>query len=122
MEMEKIMMEMMQLVPAANWKEIKERKGRKLRFPIYLNATLNETELDALDLSQRSNNCLHRVGFQTIGDLVNRINGSEDLMKIRNCGKKSVDEIMEKLFCYQYRSLKDEKKVQYIKRVLELNE
>ena len=31
-------------------------------------------------------------------------------------------EIMEKLFCYQYRSLKEEKKVQYIKRVLELNE
>lgn len=121
MKTEMVINEMMQLVPAANWKEIKARRGGKLRFPMYLNASLNETDLEALDLSPRSSNCLHRAGFKTIGDMVNQINGSEDLMKIRNCGKKSVDEIMENLFCYQYQVLKEEKKVRFAKRVLELN-
>lgn len=53
--------------------------------------------------------------------LVESIEGSEDLKKIRNCGTKSIDEIMEKLFCYQYSLISAEGKVKYINRVLQLN-
>lgn len=121
MKKEAVLREMMELVPDARWSEIVKRKGAKLRFPMYLSQKLNETELEVLDLTQRSSNCLHRAGYQTIGELVSKIDGSEDLLKIRNCGKKSVDEIMEKLFCYQYLLLKENRKLLFAKRVVELN-
>lgn len=121
MKSQKIFEEIMTLVPNADITGIKERRDGKLRFPIYLNEKLNETELEALDLSVRSSNCLHRAGFRTIGDLVNSINGREDLMRISNCGKRSIDEIMEKLFCYQYQQMENGGKIKHINRVLELN-
>ena len=113
--------EILTLVPTGEFSEIKRRRGGKLRFPIYLDEKLKITEIDALELSIRSSNCLHRAGYMMIADLVESINGTEDLRKIRNCGKKSVDEIMEQLFCYQYNQLDTSKKIKYIKRVLELN-
>ena len=48
-----------------------------------------------LDLSLRSENCLMRVGIETIPDLLER--SHEDLLKIRNLGKKSIAEIEKKL-------------------------
>jgi DNA-directed RNA polymerase alpha subunit len=53
--------------------------------------------------------------------LVEKINKREDLKKLRNCGEKTVDEIMEQLFCYQYSQLKEDKKKRYIRRIMELN-
>ena len=117
----KIFREINTLVPTADFMEIKKRRGGKLRYPIYINESLQTTELQALDLSARSNNCLHRAGYRTIGELVNVIESGEDLKKIRNCGKKSIDEIMEQLFCYQYSLLAQSQKIKYINRVLELN-
>ena len=121
MKCKEIFLEIMELVPGADIAEIKLRRGGKFRFPIYVNEKLNGTEIDVLDLSVRANHCLHRAGFATVGDLVANINGSEDLKKIRNCGAKTVDEIMEQLFCYQYSQIKEEKKIKYIHRILELN-
>ena len=113
--------EMMVLVPTADFMEIKKRKNGKLKFPIYFNEKLRTIELEALELSVRSSNCLHRAGFKTIGELVEMIDDGEDLKKIRNCGSKSVDEIMEQLFCYQYCQLETSQKIKYVNRVLELN-
>ncbi len=113
--------EMGRLAPEANIGAIKERRGGKLRFPIYINKELMNTDLEALELSARSSNCLRRVGYHTIGELVEGIESREDLRKIRNCGAKSVDEIMEKLFCYQYGALSEKRKVMYIREVLQLN-
>ena len=111
----------MKLVPEAYLAEIKHRRGGKFRYPIYISDNLNTTEIDALELSVRANHCLHRAGFTTVGDLVANINGSDDLKKIRNCGAKTVDEIMEQLFCYQYNQLDTTQKIKYIRRVIELN-
>ncbi len=118
---QEIFNEILAIVPNANFSEIKARRKGKLRFPIYINSKLKETEIGVLDLSQRSSNCLRRAGYSTIGELVEAINGIEDLKKIRNCGAKSVDEIMEQLFCYQYSQIDKDKKVKYINAVLELN-
>ncbi len=93
----------------------------KFRFPVYINEGLNNTDLDALELSVRSNNCLKRAGYHSVGDLVEQVNGSDDLKKIRNCGKKSVDEIMANLLCYQYAALSAERRKQYLMRIVELN-
>lgn len=121
MKYEMIFEEIMKLVPNADIVGIKKRRGGKFLFPIYINEKLHSTELEALELSVRSSNCLHRAGYKTIGDLVESINGSDDLKKIRNCGTKSIDEIMQQLFCYQYLQMGNERKVKYINRVLELN-
>lgn len=43
----------------------------------------------------RSSNCLKRAGINTVGELINK--SEEDLMKVRNLGKKSLDEIKGKL-------------------------
>ena len=56
---------------------------------------LNDIKIDVLDLSVRASNCLKRANIYTLGDLVERT--EDDLSKIRNLGKKSVDEIIEKL-------------------------
>ena len=64
---------------------------------------------------------MYRAGFNTVGELVAKINGSEDLKKIRGGGTKVVDEVMEQLFCFQYNQLKKDKKIKYIRRIMELN-
>ena len=54
-----------------------------------------EMTIEDLDLSVRSFNCLKRAGINTVEDLINK--SSEDMMKVRNLGKKSFDEVREKL-------------------------
>lgn len=114
--------EILTLVPTERFSEIKRNRGGRLRFPVYITDKLRETEIEALELSVRSSNCLHRAGYRTIGELVESIEIFDDLKRIRNCGEKSVREIMEQLFCYQYCQLDASKKVKYIHKVLELNE
>ena len=54
-----------------------------------------ETSIEELELSVRSFNCLKRVGISTVEDLTNR--SENDMMKVRNLGKKSLDEVIAKL-------------------------
>lgn len=51
--------------------------------------------IEELDLSVRSYNCLKRANIQTVGDLIEMT--EEKMMKVRNMGKKSLDEISKKL-------------------------
>ena len=53
------------------------------------------TTIEDLDLSVRSYNCLKRAGIAIVGDLVNRT--EEDMMKVRNLGRKSLEEVKKKL-------------------------
>ncbi len=54
-----------------------------------------DTVIEDLDFSVRTYNCLKRAGINTIGDLVART--EEDMMKVRNLGKKSLEEVIQKL-------------------------
>ena len=54
-----------------------------------------EKSIEDLELSVRSFNCLKRAGIATVEDLVNR--SESDMMKVRNLGKKSLDEVVNKL-------------------------
>lgn len=51
--------------------------------------------IEELDLSVRSFNCLKRAGIDTVGDLTQRT--EEDMIKVRNLGKKSLEEVIQKL-------------------------
>ena len=54
-----------------------------------------EMNIDELELSVRSYNCLKRAGINTVEELCTRT--SEDMMKVRNLGRKSLDEVLAKL-------------------------
>ena len=54
-----------------------------------------EMNIDELELSVRSFNCLKRAGINTVEELTNRT--PEDMMKVRNLGRKSLDEVLAKL-------------------------
>ena len=54
-----------------------------------------EMSIEDLELSVRSFNCLKRAGIATVEDLVNK--SETDMMKVRNLGKKSLDEVTNKL-------------------------
>ncbi len=60
-----------------------------------LNLTIEE-----LDLSVRSFNCLKRAGINTVEDLINK--SEEDMMKVRNLGRKSLEEVIAKLNSFGY--------------------
>ncbi len=54
-----------------------------------------EMSIDELELSVRSYNCLKRAGINTVEELTNK--STEEMMKVRNLGRKSLEEVLEKL-------------------------
>ena len=54
-----------------------------------------EMTIEELDLSVRSFNCLKRAGINTVEELISKTEA--DMMKVRNLGRKSLDEVVSKL-------------------------
>ncbi|MBR2461316.1 MAG: DNA-directed RNA polymerase subunit alpha [Clostridia bacterium] len=65
-----------------------------------------EMTIEELDLSVRSFNCLKRAGIDTVEDLVSKT--QEDMIKVRNLGKKSLEEVIQKLESLHLSLKKDE--------------
>ncbi len=57
-----------------------------------------EMKIDEMDLSVRSFNCLKRAGIHTVEDLTKK--SEDDMLKVRNLGRKSLDEVIKKLESY----------------------
>ena len=85
-----------------------------------------EMNIDELELSVRSYNCLKRAGINTVEELINK--SPEDMMKVRNLGKKSLEEVLDKLkelvpkinksLCGKFRAVKKVKKKQLCAEIL----
>lgn len=67
---------------------------------------LLDMTIEELDLSVRSFNCLKRAGINTVQDLVNK--SESDMMKVRNLGRKSLEEVIFKLQSLGYRLREDD--------------
>ena len=65
-----------------------------------------EMTIEELDLSVRSFNCLKRAGINTVQDLINK--SEEDMMKVRNLGRKSLEEVVSKLNSLGFKLTDDE--------------
>ena len=100
---------------------LKDKHGGSFQFPLYMTESMENTGIESLELGVRSYNCLKRAGYHTIGQLAAAIIAGEELKKIRNCGAKSVQEIMERLFLYQYNILKPERRDHFLRHVVEMN-
>ena len=72
-------------VPGVDFNEPEDDKKEKVL----------EMTIEELDLSVRAYNCLKRAGINTVAELVQR--NQEDMMKVRNLGKKSLEEVEQKL-------------------------
>ena len=112
------MMEMMNRIEGIN---LHEKKSGRFRFYMNLTNTMKSEPIDALDLSVRSFNSLKRADFHTIGDVAQQVASGRELKGIRNCGAKSVREIMEHLFLYQYNSLPQDRQDTYLTEIIMMN-
>ena len=62
--------------------------------------------IEELDLSVRSFNCLKRAGINTVEDLINK--SEDEMMKVRNLGRKSLEEVVAKLDSLGFKFSKDD--------------
>lgn len=65
-----------------------------------------EMTIEELDLSVRSFNCLKRAGINTVQDLINK--SEDEMMKVRNLGRKSLEEVLAKLDSLGFTLTKDD--------------
>ena len=74
-----------------------ETKGQKVMIERQetMKTKILEMTIEELDMSVRSFNCLKRAGIDTVEELINRT--EEDMIKVRNLGKKSLEEVIQKL-------------------------
>ena len=100
---------------------VAKKMMKTLKFPIYVSDKLYNTDLDVLDLTTRGMNGLKRNKIGTVGELVDFVDSPDKLMKIRGMGKKTADEILHRLYLYQYSILPEDRKGDYLYKVMELN-
>ena len=62
---------------------------------IPLTTKICDMDIESLELSVRSYNCLKRAGINTVEDLISKT--EDDMMKVRNLGRKSLEEVINKL-------------------------
>mgnify|MGYP000005451928 FL=1 len=79
----------------ANLNEIADETGLMISNTEDPNSKMLETSIDDLDFSVRAYNCLKRANILTLADLVDK--SENEMMKIRNLGKKSLKEVLDKV-------------------------
>ena len=79
----------------ANLNEIADETGLMISNTEDPNSKILETSIDDLDFSVRAYNCLKRANILTLNDLVEK--SENEMMKIRNLGKKSLKEVLDKV-------------------------
>jgi len=79
----------------ANLNEIADETGLMISNTEDPNSKILETSIDDLDFSVRAYNCLKRANILTLNDLVEK--SENEMMKIRNLGKKSLKEVIDKV-------------------------
>ena len=121
---EKVMREMNRYLEGTTVEEVLLKNRKLFHFHVMFTNEQMEQGVDVLDLSQRAYNCLRRNNIYTLGDLVNGVktNGEETskrrLLKFRNLGRKTSEEILLKMFYYQFMVLPEKRKNEYMQEVV----
>lgn len=121
---EKVMREMNRYLEGTTVEEVLLKNRKLFHFHVMFTNEQMEQGVDVLDLSQRAYNCLRRNNIYTLGDLVNGVktNGEETskrrLLKFRNLGRKTSEEILLKMFYYQFIVLPEKRKNEYMQEVV----
>ena len=123
-----VMNEMNKYLDGITMEEILIRNTKMFHYQVMFTSDQMKQDIEVLDLRPRAYNCLRRRGFNTISNLVNGVYTKEtetskrQLLKIRNLGRNTAEEILMKLFYYQFQILPEEKKKEYLLEVQQLNQ
>ena len=99
---------------------IKRLFGAGTRIELPFSETSCNTEIEKLDLSVRSYNCLKRAGLHTVSKIIDAMH-EDSLWKIRSLGKNSRAEIHVRIYEFGYYSLTERGKKNFVKALLDLN-
>ena len=123
-----VMNEMNKYLDGITMEEILIRNTKMFHYQVIFTSDQMKQDIEVLDLRPRAYNCLRRSGFNTISNLVNGVYTKEtetskrQLLRIRNLGRNTAEEILMKLFYYQFQILPEEKKKEYLLEVQQLNQ
>ena len=125
---ESVLREMNRYLNDTTIEEILIRNRKMFHFKVMFTSEQMAQDIDVLDLRPRAYNCLKRYGYNTVGDVVNGVETREEesskrqLLKIRNLGRNTAEEILMKIFYYQFLVLPDEKKCDYMQKIVIANQ
>ena len=100
---------------------------KRIWFDVFFTKQQKEQDINVLELTVRSGHCLYRANIRTLGELLERITPANDesckqkLLSLRNLGRKSAEEILLAILCYQYLILPDHEKRAYVRGIIERN-
>ena len=124
---ENVIMEMNEYMEDDSIIDLMVRNRKNFHFQVMFTKEQLKQDVEVLDLKPRAYNCLKRYGFNTLSDLVNGVYTKENesskrqLLRIRNLGRNTAEEILMKLFYYQFQVMPDSRKKWYMQRIVELN-
>lgn len=94
--------------------------GNGLKVSIPLSRKACEMSIDDIDFSPRANNSLKRAGVFTIGEVIDLI-ADDGLLRIRNLGKKTQNEIKTRILVFGYDGLTENEKKRFLFDVVKKN-
>ena len=94
--------------------------GKCVKVSIPFSQKACDTSIDELDFSVRANNSMKRVGVFTIGEVIDLI-ASDGLLRIRNLGKKTQNEIKMRILVFGYERLTENERKRFFYDVVDKN-
>ena len=113
--------EMNEVIGQIGEARVRLKKNARFRYLLHLTPSMSEISIEVLELSVRGYHSLKRAGLNTIGELANSIELGNELNKIRGCGKNTIQEIMMRLFLFQYNSYGEKRRELYLMETVALN-
>ena len=107
--------------------EVLLRRKELFHYKVILGKIEMDSDIDVLDLSPRSSHCLRRAGVNTIRDLLDNFESKpnettrKQLKKLNNLGDKSAEEIIMKLFYYNFSVMPESKRKAYMEQLVREN-
>lgn len=94
--------------------------GKCVKVSIPFSQKACDTSIDELDFSVRANNSMKRVGVFTVGEVIDLI-ASDGLLRIRNLGKKTQNEIKTRILVFGYERLTENERKRFFYDVVDKN-
>ena len=94
--------------------------GKNVKVSVPFSRVACDTSIDDIDFSPRASNSLKRAGLFTIGEVIDLI-ADDRLLRIRNLGKKTQNEIKTRIMVFGYESLNENEKKRFFYDVIERN-
>lgn len=94
--------------------------GKCIKVSIPFSQRACETSIDELDFSVRAGNAMKRVGVFTVGEVIDLI-ANDGLLRVRNLGRKTQNEIKTRILAFGYERLTEAEKKRFFYDVVERN-